>query len=198
MTYIPKREWYIAAEYFTPLVWVKSGGSLCLILLLAGCVGTMQRRPAPVTESGVTTVTAPSEVVTPAEVRESSGVVLRAYESPAPISARPVHSSAVASLIATARQQEAAGNLQGAVATMERALGIEPRNAHLWYRLAQLRLAQNRITLANDLAMKSKALAGADRELKRDNWQLIAKARRAKGDEAGARVAERKARMLFY
>ncbi|MES9898486.1 MAG: tetratricopeptide repeat protein [Sedimenticola sp.] len=186
------------SEFYRAPVWIKRAVSLCACLLLVGCVGVPQKSAAPVAESSSTMVTTPSETMTPAEVRESSGVVLRAYEPPAPMSARPVHGKAVASLLTVAAQQERSGNLQGAVTTMERALGIEPRNAHLWYRLAQLRLAQNRTTLANDLAMKSKALAGADLGLKRDCWQLIAKARRIKGDEAGARVAERKARMLFH
>ncbi len=170
---------------------------LAACLLLAGCTGAPKKTATPVTEAESKVARVPSQVETPSAVRESSGVVLRAYEPPAPVAARPVHGKAVVSLLAMSTQQERSDNLPGAVATMERALGIEPRNAHLWYRLAQLRFAQKRITLANDLTMKSKALAGADLELKRDCWQLIAKARRVKGDEAGARVAERKARMLF-
>ena len=172
----------------------------CGCLLLAGCIGTPQRIAAPVTEGGSTLaegVAMIPDVDRPLEVEESSGVVLRAYEPPAPIAARPIHSRAVVSLIEAAGQQERSGDLAAAVGTVERALRIEPRNAHLWYRLARLRLAQHRGGQALDLAMKSMGLAGADKALKRDNWLLIAKAKRAQGDSAGAQVAERKARMLL-
>ncbi|MGD2084201.1 MAG: hypothetical protein PVF91_14665, partial [Chromatiales bacterium] len=75
-------------------------------------------------------------------------------------------------------------------------LRIEPRNAHLWNRLAHLRMAQDRLGEAADLAAKSNAMAGPDEALKRDNWELIAAARRAAGDTAGARAAEHRARGL--
>ena len=52
-------------------------------------------------------------------------------------------------------------------------------------------------TRETTLADPRPALAGGDLALKRDNWRLIAKARRAAGDVAGARVAERKARTLY-
>jgi len=72
-------------------------------------------------------------------------------------------------------------------------LRIEPRNAHLWHRLAELRLAQERFRMAVDLAAKSNALAGADRRLKRNNWLLIADAWRASGEPGKAHQAEMRA-----
>jgi len=59
-------------------------------------------------------------------------------------------------------------------------------------------MEQGRGTAAADLAAKSLALAGADRDLKADNWKLTARARRSVGDVNGASTAERKARMLNY
>lgn len=122
---------------------------------------------------------------------------MRAYEPAAQARATPTHGRAVVALLENAEKQEAVDNLPGAVGTVERALRIEPRNAHLWNRLANLRLQQGRYGMASDLAAKSNNLAGGDLALKRDNWRLIAKARRAAGDIAGARVAERKARTLY-
>jgi hypothetical protein len=118
------------------------------------------------------------------------------YRVPEPAPPKPVFGPAVRSLLDTAEAQEAGGNLQGAAATVERALRIEPRNAHLWNRLAHLRMAQNRVGEAADLAAKSNAMAGPDEALTRDNWALIAAARRAAGDTAGARAAEHKAQSL--
>ena len=164
-------------------------------LLLAGCAGTTQRTAAPVAEASSVErpVQQPSSTMTqPAD----GGIQIRAYEPSIPKAVAPVHSSAVTSLLKSAQRQESAGDLAAAVGTIERALRIEPRNAHLWNRLAHLRFSQGRISPAADLALKSMALAGGDIALKRDNWQLIARARRGAGDVAGARVAERKARML--
>lgn len=165
-------------------------------LLLAGCAGTTQRA-APVAEASSVQrpMQPPSSTVTqPAD--GGGGIQIRAYEPSVRKAVAPVHSSAVTSLLKSAQLLESAGDLTAAVGTIERALRIEPRNAHLWNRLAHLRFSQGRISPAADLAMKSMALAGGDIALKRDNWQLIARARRRAGDVAGARVAERKARML--
>jgi len=59
-------------------------------------------------------------------------------------------------------------------------------------------MQQGRGRDASDLAAKSLALAGADKDLKANNWKLMAKARRSMGDAEGASTAERKARMLYY
>jgi len=118
------------------------------------------------------------------------------YEPAQPVIATPVYSRAVVALLAQSEREERQGALGAAVSTVERALRLESRNAHLWNRLAHLRYNQGRRGLAADLAAKSNALAGRDLALKRDNWLLIAAARRSIGDGHGARVAERKARML--
>ncbi|MCW8908812.1 MAG: tetratricopeptide repeat protein, partial [Sedimenticola sp.] len=118
------------------------------------------------------------------------------YEPASAVPLTPLHSSAVQSLLRSAEAQERNRDLAGAVGTLERALRIEPRNAHLWHRLATLRFQQGRYSQATGLAEKSLALAGGDRGLKRENWRLIADSKRASGDEAGARVAERKARLV--
>jgi Tfp pilus assembly protein PilF len=81
----------------------------------------------------------------------------------------------------------------GAAATLERALRIEPQEAYLWNRLARVRMEQGRYTQAGDLALRSNSLS-SEVALKQDNWSVIAAARRAAGDTAGAMEAEQKAR----
>ncbi len=162
--------------------------------LLTGCISMGGGRPAPVSEAS----TSAPPVNPGTETVSSGGVQIRAYTPAAPVAApEPVHGGAVVALLKQSKQQESRGENDRAVATLERALRIEPRSAHLWNRLAHLRLAQKRAVLAAEMAAKSTALAGGDTALKRDNWLLIAEARRAIGDLSGAKLAERNARALF-
>lgn len=157
---------------------------------LSGCISMTQKEPAPVSDT-TSGVSSQSVAIAPVE---SGEVQIRAYEPSSPVETpKPVHGKAVVSLLRQAESFESTGDYQRAVSAVERALRIEPRNAHLWNRLAHLRYSQKRLRLAKDMAAKSTTLAGADLALKRDNWLLIALARRASGDLAGARVAERTA-----
>jgi len=81
-----------------------------------------------------------------------------------------------------------------AVATLERALRIAPRNPIVFYKLAMVRLAQGRFKLAENLAKKSELLAEGNTVLKQKNWLLIADARQQAGDKKGADFAKQKAR----
>lgn len=121
---------------------------------------------------------------------------LASYEAPAAVASPPTTSSAVAGLLAKADEQQWTGDTAGSAATVERALRIEPGNAYLWSRLAQLRHELHQYAQAEDLAAKSNSLAGADQRLRRDNWLLIARARQAAGDRDGARRAEQEAETL--
>lgn len=125
----------------------------------------------------------------------SGGAEVSAYED-STVTAAPLQSAAVAGLLAQAQQQREAGQLPEAVVTLERALNIEPRNAHVWNMLAHLRMEQGMTAQAIDLATKSNTLAGPDMELLRDNWLLIAVGRRAIGDMKGALDAEDRAGLL--
>jgi hypothetical protein len=161
-----------------------------LTLVLVGCGSAPPVREPPPPPR----VTRPAPP--PPSRPEPPSVQIQPYREPAPAVMRPSFGPAVRSLLATAEAQTSRGNLSGAGATLERALRIEPRNAHLWNRLAHLRMTQKRHGEAAELAQKSNALAGADRDLQRDNWQLIAAARGAVGDLAGARAARHKAESL--
>jgi tetratricopeptide (TPR) repeat protein len=115
----------------------------------------------------------PPEVYVPKEPR--------IHEVPAPPS-----SPAVIALLDAAESERQSGQLDAAVATLERAIKIQPRNARLWHEMAKLRLEQSKPRLALDLARKSNALASGDRDLKRENWRIIGEAKHLLGDPEGA------------
>ncbi|QKQ26878.1 tetratricopeptide repeat protein [Candidatus Reidiella endopervernicosa] len=102
--------------------------------------------------------------------------------------------SAVLGLMKRAKQQLNQGDEEGAAASLERALRIEPRNGVLWHNLAVLRLRQQDYGQAESLARKSISFSGNKRALKARSWELVAAARRGKGNEQGARAAEKEAR----
>jgi tetratricopeptide (TPR) repeat protein len=116
----------------------------------------------------------------PAQVEERSvdGQVLpypgqssiQAEELPSQVQVSPV----VQGLLVSAEQQSSHGNPSAAANSLERALRIEPRNALLWSRLADIRFGQSNWQQAIQLAAKSNTLAGNDRQLRRRNWYLMA------------------------
>lgn len=103
---------------------------------------------------------------------------------------------AVLGLLEQARADSAENKLQSAVAGIERALRIEPRNPWMWQELAKVHLAQGDHTQAESLAARSNSLAGSDAALRAANWRLIAAARNARGDTDGAQAASARASEL--
>ncbi len=102
-------------------------------------------------------------------------------------------SAAVSALVMAANEDSQAGKMDSAVATMERAIRLEPRNPTLLYKLAVLRLQQSKPAQAEDLAKKAALLASKDAQLKKHSWLLIARAREMQHDAAGAQEAREKA-----
>ena len=105
----------------------------------------------------------------------------------------PTFSVSVAALLDSADKYVKSNQLDKAGAALERALRIEPRNAGIWHDLAQIRLHQGQYQQAESLASKSNNLAGGNRSLQSRNWKVIASARRATGNAAGAEEAEARA-----
>jgi hypothetical protein len=130
---------------------------LAALLVLAGCATGPEREPAPVSEASKP-APAPQEVPPPPQAE----------------------TTAVASLMESARAETAAGRLANAAASLERALRIEPRNARLWHELAQVRLRQRDYAQAQSLATRSNTLAGNDSALRAANERLIEEARGAR------------------
>ena len=109
---------------------------------------------------------------------------------PPPVS----ENSAVVGLINTARVDADAGQYPNAIAALERALRIEPKNPRLWQEFARVRMKQGDYAQAENLAARSNSWAGADNNLRAENWRLIAEARTARGDDAGAKAALERAK----
>ena len=126
---------------------------IAILLLLAGCAA---QTPAPVVTPSPEPATPPSPPVLRPAAREST---------------------AVASLMDSARADTVAGRLANAAATLERALRIEPRNPRLWQELARLRLQQGEFAQAESMAARSNTWAGADSALRAENQRIIDDAR---------------------
>jgi hypothetical protein len=166
---------------------------IVMLLTLSACGGLgRSERPAQVEDHAAASTTAE------AEAGEGGEAQIAAYTPPAaPVIARPEPKRAVAVLMKRADSQRNSGDLDGAAVSLERAMRIAPDDAVLWHKLAGVRMVQRRHDLVVQLAAKSNALAmSGDTDLRRANWRLIADARRAMGDESGAREAERRARLL--
>jgi tetratricopeptide (TPR) repeat protein len=103
-------------------------------------------------------------------------------------------STVVRKLMNTAQDQRESGNLEGAANSLERAMRIEPRNAKLWSRLANIRFEQKFWQKSIQLANKSNTLAGSSRGLRRQNWYLIANSYNALGDPESAKKYREKLR----
>lgn len=100
-------------------------------------------------------------------------------------------------LISESDRNRNGGDLDAAVVVMERALRIDSRNPTLTYKLAQLRIRQNKPQQAEELAGKAALLAGSDLDLKRKSWLLIAEARQMQQNYQGAKEAKIKAESFF-
>lgn len=152
----------------------KSAALLSLLLILGACASTGPQQ-------------APKQP--PADVEDRvivDGEVLplpdQAVVKTEPLSGQPSMSPVVRTLITSAQNQRNAGNWDGAASSLERALRIEPRNAMLWGRLADVRYGQQAWRKAIQLAAKSNTLAGSDHTLRRQNWYLMANAYQALDD----------------
>jgi len=177
-----------------------------LALCLASCAGGRQQTrttPAPVVEPGEraanTTpeggdieigVVADDSNFVPEGARDASTV-----DRSAAARARETN-PAVLALLDDAGRYANDGELEQAAAALERALRIDPRNAGIWHDLGEIQFHQGDYAQAEAKAMRSNALAASNTDLQRRNWQLIAKARRARGDTAGAAQAAERAGAL--
>ncbi len=103
---------------------------------------------------------------------------------------------AILALVNEADRSSKTGDLESAVATIERALRIDSRNPALTYKLARLRLKQSKPRLAEDLAKKAALLAANDPQIKKQSWLLISEARKQQKNYYGAKEAKLKADSL--
>lgn len=128
------------------------------------------------------------------------------YNAPAPVMPSGIPSGGglsadeqldgpVLSLLTTAQQQQASGDLNGASSSLERAQRVAPREPQVLYRLAQVRLAQGDAAQAEQLARRGLTYANGRPSLQASLWGLIAQSREKQGDPAGAALARQKAKV---
>jgi len=84
----------------------------------------------------------------------------------------------------------ARNDLDGASATLDRALRIEPNNPLLWIERGRLRLAENDPRQAESCARKALALASGDRAAQGQSGRLLADALRAQNRNQEAHDVE--------
>jgi len=99
-------------------------------------------------------------------------------------------SPATRSLVTQARTAIAHGDLDGASATLDRALRIEPGNPLLWIERGKLRLAENDAHQAEGCGRKALSLAGGDRAAQAQAGRVLVDALRAEGrNQEAAEIA---------
>lgn len=174
----------------------RAGTLFTLSLLLSGCVDLSPYRqsPAPV-EGGYPPVygkPAPSPRI------DSRAATTKPYEDGSAKRHEAAADPLVVALVDDSKASQRQGDLSAAVATLERGVRIRPRNPLLWSQLAELRLKQGKVVLAENLARKSLALIQTDknRALQSKNWQIIARSLQQQGKAKEAALATHKAGMF--
>lgn len=164
---------------------------LCLFVLSA-CGSQPVSEQAPTIEDHSRPADRPGNSTAQPDTQKHAYAKTYAY----PSSGGDAGKSAVADLRERARLMADQGKLNQAAALLERALRIQPRDAWLWYQLADVRLRQKRYPQAESLARKSISLAGQQPDLQVRSWQMIATARKQTGNNKGAEQALQQAREL--
>jgi tetratricopeptide (TPR) repeat protein len=80
---------------------------------------------------------------------------------------------AVQELVASSRTSRAGGNYAHALADIERAIRIEPRNPYLWLELGEIHLSGDDPRQAAAMARKAASVAGADDAAKAAAEELL-------------------------
>ncbi len=111
---------------------------------------------------------------------------------PMPADTPASHNPAVLSLLDRAQKDLMSGRYVSAEANLERALRIEPGNAHLWHELALAAQLQDKFDQAESFALRANSYSRDNRQ-RTAIWQLIAESRAARGDHQGADEALQRA-----
>jgi tetratricopeptide (TPR) repeat protein len=115
-------------------------------------------------------------------------------EQPSPPPPRQFHlGTASRALVAQAHAQAASGDFGQASATLERALRIEPDNPLLWIELGRMRLGAADAEAADGMGRKALSLGTGDPAAQASAWRLIADSLQARGRNAQAADAARRA-----
>ena len=145
--------------------------------LLAACAGA----PPPPRAGGPSSPDVDSQVRQPAH-EQSSGVQVYPLQNPA-----------VKSLLAEAKEAEAAGDFNRAAVALERALRIQPRDPELLQQMAEVQLQKKDYEQALSFATRSYDSGSRVGEICSRNWHTISVARENTGDSSGATQAKQRA-----
>jgi tetratricopeptide (TPR) repeat protein len=104
-------------------------------------------------------------------------------------------SAASAALVKQGRAQSLKGEYPAAIATLERALRIEPDNPLVWLELGQVHLSARNPPQAESMGRKAVALATGNTTVQSNAWRLIGDALRARGRDVDASEAYQRASM---
>jgi tetratricopeptide (TPR) repeat protein len=98
----------------------------------------------------------------------------------------PRQDPATLALLSQSDRALASGNVEEAIAYVERALRMNGQDVDLWLRLAELQLSNARAATAEQLAQRAIAMAGSRVDWQRRGWLIVADAKEAQGhwDEA--------------
>ena len=98
-----------------------------------------------------------------AQLPGTSGTAGSREQAPIPESSGSQPASPTTALLEQGRRQSANGEYDQAIASLERALRIEPANPWLWLELAQIHRSAGNERQADGHARKALSLAGPDR-----------------------------------
>lgn len=102
------------------------------------------------------------------------------------------HHPSILALVEQAEGERAAGDLERATSTLERAIRIVNNDPLPWLKLAEVRFEQGNMIQAENLARRSLSFA-AQGPTARAAWLLIADIKRLQGDQRAASEAQDKA-----
>ncbi len=154
--------------------------------MLGGCPASA-RRPEPSSTPPSPATPAPSS--SPANVAPPPASTQPGAPPPAPPRQNTL-SPATRSLATQARSLLAHGDVDGASATLDRALRIEPNNPLLWIELGRVRLAEGDPRQAEGCGRKALALASGDHAAQQQAGHLLADALRGQRRNQEARDVE--------
>jgi Tfp pilus assembly protein PilF len=88
-------------------------------------------------------------------------------------------------LLAQADTLQQHGDINNAIAQVERALRLQPRNAHAWHQLATLHLASGDLNKAEQFARRSNQFAAGNRQLIDANQRVLDEVQRLRQKQSG-------------
>jgi hypothetical protein len=176
--------------------------SLCAAATLTACFSDPSRVEGRVEQNNVAPPPSPNAEV-PGPVNSSQSIATPPAPSPTGDSAalatfpKTIQDSSISSaalyLYKQAQTARANGHADQALALLQRALHVDPRNPFIWQALAESQLNLQQADQAEAAAQKSSSLARGNPYVDAGNWRIIAAARQAQGDAAGAVRAQAQA-----